>query len=232
MIDLILVEDDPMVMSVNESFILQVGGFQVVNTARTGRLALELIEKHKPRLVILDIYLPDMSGIEILKELRRQGTPTDVIMITAADDLEIVQNAIRFGVADYIIKPFKFERIKAALIKYSAYSHKFRDQGVINQEQLDNLTRMNSFLTLNDSGSDVLPKGIREITLKQIIMFLTKEKQEYSAEEVAEGVGLARVTARRYLEYLEKNGQVCLESQYGSVGRPVNKYKVLLDRRR
>lgn len=141
MIDLILVEDDPMVMSVNESFIQRIGGFQVVNTARTGRLALELIEKHKPRLVILDIYLPDMTGIEILKELRRQGTPTDVIMITAADDLAVVQNAIRFGVIDYIIKPFKFERIQAALEKYRTYSDKFKDHGVINQEQLDNLTR-------------------------------------------------------------------------------------------
>ncbi|OLN29041.1 response regulator [Desulfosporosinus metallidurans] len=226
MINLILVEDDPMVMSVNESFILRVGGFQIVNSARTGRLALELIEKHKPRLVILDVYLPDMSGIQILKELRRQGTPTDVIMITAADEVNIVQDAIRFGVVDYIIKPFKFERIKAALEKYKAYSNKFRDQRIIDQEQLDNLTRMNSFPVLNNPDSDVLPKGLREITLKQVITFLGNGKQGYSAEEVAEGVGLARVTARRYLEYLGKNGRVCLESQYGSVGRPVNIYKV------
>ncbi len=226
MIDMILVEDDPMVMSVNESFIVQVGGFQVVNKARTGRLALELIEKHQPRLVILDIYLPDMSGIEILKELRRQGTPTDVIMITAADDVDIVQDAIRFGVVDYIIKPFKFKRIKAALEKYKAYSNKFGDQGVIDQEQLDNLTSMNSFPKINNVGDNILPKGLREITLKQVLTFLGNGTQGYSAEEVAEGVGLARVTARRYLEYLGRNGQVCLESQYGSVGRPVNKYKV------
>ena len=226
MIDMILVEDDPMVMSVNESFIIQVGGFQVVNKARTGRLAMELIEKHRPRLVILDIYLPDMSGIEILKELRRQGSPTDVIMITAADDVDIVQNAIRFGVVDYIIKPFKFKRIKAALDKYKAYSNKFRDQGVIDQEQLDNLTSMSSFSKINGTGDNILPKGLREITLKQVLTFLGNGKQGYSAEEVAEGVGLARVTARRYLEYLGQNGQVCLESQYGSVGRPVNKYKV------
>lgn len=226
MIELILVEDDPMVMSVNESFILQVGGFRILNTARTGRSALELIENLKPRLVILDIYLPDMSGIQILKELRRQGIPTDVIMITAADDVDIVQDAMRFGVIDYIIKPFKFQRIRAALEKYKAYSYKFRDQGVIDQEQLDNLTRLNVFPFLNDPSSDVLPKGLREITLKQVLTFLYNGKRGYSAEEVAEGIGLARVTARRYLEYLDKIGRVCLESQYGSVGRPVNKYKV------
>lgn len=215
-----------MVMSVNESFILQVGGFRILNTARTGRSALELIENLKPRLVILDIYLPDMSGIQILKELRRQGIPTDVIMITAADDVDIVQDAMRFGVIDYIIKPFKFQRIRAALEKYKAYSHKFRDQGVIDQEQLDNLTRLNVFFSLNDPSNDVLPKGLREITLKQVLTFLNNGKRGYSAEEVAEGIGLARVTARRYLEYLDKIGRVCLESQYGSVGRPVNKYKV------
>lgn len=226
MINLILVEDDPMVMSVNEGFICQVGGFLVIGSARTGQQGLELIKKHKPRLVILDVYLPDMSGIQILKELRKQGTPTDVIMITAADDVNIVQDAIRFGVVDYIIKPFKFERIKAALEKYKAYSDKFKNQGVIDQKQLDDLTRMNSSPLSSDTDGQLLPKGLREVTLKQVVAFLDNRKQECSAEEVAEGLGIARVTARRYLEYLVKNSRVRLESQYGAVGRPINKYKI------
>lgn len=227
-IDVVLVEDDPMVMEVNEGFIKKIGGFRICGKAKTGKKALEIIQELKPRLIILDIYLPDLNGINILREIRRQGIPTDIILITAAQDVTTVQAGLRFGVLDYIIKPFKFERIDAALKNYRLYSEQFKDRGELNQEDLDRLIKItpnqeHQFLR----NREELPKGLREITLQQVYNFLKESPVGLSAEEVAVGAGLARVTARRYLEYLEKINRVLLETQYGSVGRPINKYRVV-----
>lgn len=227
LIDMVLVEDDPMVMAVNEGFIKRIEGFSIKSTARTGQDAIKIIQALRPRLVILDIYLPDLDGIQVLKEIRRQGIPSDVIMITAAQDVSTVQDVLRFGVVDFIIKPFKFERIQTALNNYQSYSEQLRDRGEMNQEALDRLIKIQTMVEgENSRNREGLPKGLREITLQKVLNFLKKNRISLSAEEVAEGVGLARVTARRYLEYLEKNEKIFLETRYGSVGRPINKYKV------
>ncbi|MDA8228203.1 MAG: response regulator [Desulfitobacterium hafniense] len=224
-INLVIVEDDPMVMAVNKDFINQIGGFSIVGSERTGRKGIETIKSIQPRLVILDIYLPDMSGVDLLKEMRRQEVPADVIMITAAQDVDTVQDCLRFGVVDYIIKPFKYERIKVALEKYKAYVSKVKGRGNLVQEELDSLINMS--LQGGEETRLGIPKGLREITLKQVLNCLAESERGLSAEEVAIGVGLARVTARRYLEYLERIGQAQLESQYGSIGRPINRFKII-----
>ncbi len=226
-ITMILVEDDPMVLAVNEGFIQKIGGFQILASARTGRQAIELIKALTPRLIVLDLYLPDLDGSEVLKAIRQNGLPTDVIMITAAQDVQTVQELLRLGVIDYIIKPFRFERLKHALEKYKLFFNKLT-QGEIAQEELDRL--MNLSAAEHKIGQtpteEMLPKGLRSLTLQQILKFLAEKQDGVSAEEVAVGLGLARVTARRYLEYLEKTGHVRLESRYGTIGRPVNRYRV------
>ena len=224
-ISMVMVEDDPMVMEINRDFIEQTGGFAINGTATTGREGLTLIKAIRPQLIILDIYLPDFSGIRVLKEIRHLGLPTDVIMVTAAHDVDTVQSLLRFGVIDYIIKPFKFIRLKAALDKYKMYLGKIRLGGAIGQKELDDL--INAAPQPGKSGPNdfaELPKGLREITLQQVLNCLTSSEHGLSAEEVAIAAGLARVTARRYLEFLEKSGKARLETQYGTVGRPVNRY--------
>lgn len=228
-IELVLVEDDPMVMAVNEGFIERVGGFRIVGRATSGKIALELILALKPRLAILDIFLPDLNGVQVLKEVRGRGIPTDFVMITAAHDVETVQEMLRFGAIDYVVKPFKFERLKTALEKYKRYVGTLSGGEALDQAALDSLMNMQTvgeFYLGSTANSGELPKGLREITLSQILNFLTGTDKGYSAEEVAEGIGLARVTARRYLDYMEKTGIVRLETRYGTVGRPVNKYRL------
>lgn len=218
----IIVEDDPMVMQVNRQYIEDIGGFDIVGTAASGKEAIEVIDRLLPDLVILDIYLPDMDGISTLKELRKKNIPTDVILVTAARDVEIIQDAFRYGAVDYIIKPFKFARLKSALESYKLLHSKLSRKSAMDQEDIDSLARTNIHKT---QLQDTLPKGLNEVTLRQVLLFLLKSTDALSAEEVAEGVGLARVTARRYLDYLEKTGKLKLEVQYGSVGRPINRYK-------
>lgn len=219
-VDVVIVEDDPMVVEVNRGFVNAVPGFKVTGVARSGRGAVEMIRDKAPDLVLLDIYLPDMDGVATLQEIRRLGLPTDVIMVTAAQDADTIQNVFRYGAIDYIVKPFKFSRLKSALNCYLAVHNRFKRQAQMNQAEIDSLA-----LSRGQQMEEGVPKGLNEITLKQVYLYLLKEVKALSAEEVAEGVGLARVTARRYLDFLEKSGKVVLELQYGSVGRPVNRYK-------
>ncbi|MCL6638198.1 MAG: response regulator [Firmicutes bacterium] len=221
-ISVLIVEDDPMVVEVNRGFVNAVPGFRVAGVARTGKEAIELIEEIKPELVLLDIYLPDIDGVTTLTEIRRLGIPCDVIMVTAAQEAEIIKNVFRYGAIDYIIKPFKLSRLKAALNCYATVHSRLSKQSLMNQDEIDSLA-----LRRGQQLEEGVPKGLNEITLKQVYLYLLKEGVALSAEEVAEGVGLARVTARRYLDYLEKSGKVALELQYGSVGRPVNRYRII-----
>lgn len=217
----IIVEDDPMVMQVNRQYIEEIGGFDIVGTAETSHEALTLIRKINPHVVILDIYLPDLDGIQTLKEIRSSNIPTDVILVTAARDVDTIQNAFRYGAIDYIIKPFKFSRLKSALESYKLLHSKLHRKTSLDQDEIDDLAMNKTRL------QETLPKGLNEVTLRQVLLFLLKNQEPLSAEDVAEGVGLARVTARRYLDYLEKSGKLILEAQYGSVGRPINRYRVV-----
>ncbi|NLI13740.1 response regulator [Pelotomaculum propionicicum] len=220
-IEVLIIEDDPMVVEVNRSFVDAVPGFRVAGVARTGREAVELVKSLKPDLVLLDIYLPDIDGVAALQEIRRLDLPTDVIAVTAAQDAKTIQNVFRYGAIDYIIKPFKFARIKAALTSYATMHNRFKHQTMMNQSEVDNITKGRG-----QQFDEEIPKRLNELTLKQIYLFLLKEGKSLSAEEVAEGVGLARVTARRYLDFLEKSGRIVLGMQYGSIGRPINRYRV------
>jgi len=220
-IEVLIVEDDPMVVEINRGFITTISGFRVTGVARSGREAIEMIKELTPNLVLLDIYLPDIDGITALQEIRRLGFPTDVIIVTAAQDVDTIQKGFRYGAIDYIIKPFKFTRLKSALNCYATMHNRFKRYNQMNQTEIDSLA-----FGRGQQVNDDVPKGLNEITLKQIYLYLLKESASLSAEEVADGVGLARVTARRYLDFLEKSGKVVLELQYGSVGRPVNRYKI------
>ncbi len=222
----LIVEDDPMVAEVNRGFLEATGGFEIVGLARSGLEALTLIQTTQPQLVILDIFLPDLNGLETLAEIRKRNEPVDVIMVTAARDSETITNVFRYGAIDYIVKPFKFDRFKRALESYLTLRRTLLKDS-LDQEEIDRLSPKNQTVSApNPQVEQSLPKGLNEVTLKQILLFLLKQSTPLSAEEVAEGVGLARVTARRYLDYLEKSKKIKLEIQYGSVGRPINRYHV------
>lgn len=221
MIGIVIVEDDPMVLEVNKQYIKAVGGFTILGTADHAAKGLELVRRFRPQLLLLDIFLPDQKGIEVLQEMRRLDLPTDVILVTAARDVETIQQGFRYGIVDYIVKPFRFERIKSSLESYRDMYYRLQEKKNLDQAEIDDMG-----LGKVKLAEEILPKGLTEITLKQVLLLLVKGKQSYSAEEVAAEVGLSRVTARRYLEYLEKTGKAELELQYGSVGRPVNRYRL------
>jgi len=221
MIRVLLIEDDPMVQEVNKQFIEKVDGFEVVEKAANGKEGIEKIQKHQPDLVILDVYMPTQDGLEVLYHIRKEQLPVDVITVTAANDPETIRKMLQNGAVDYILKPFKFERIQKALENYKAYTQKLSEQTPVSQDHIDKILLKEE----EDATVEVdLPKGLNNLTLNQITKYLDQQTIAKSAEDVAEGVGLARVTARRYLEFMKNTGQIKLDMQYGGVGRPVNRY--------
>ncbi len=234
-INVVIVDDDPMIVEINRGFVTAVPGFEVIGTASTGQETLEIIKEKKPNLTLMDIYLPDMDGVQLLQKIRELGLPVDVIAVTAANDAETVQKVFRYGAIDYIIKPFKFTRFKTALNYYYNLYSRFSKNIKLNQNEIDHLNPNLVMQTEAEAEKEKtiekekveeeMPKGLNEITLKQVYQYLKEKNSPLSAEEVAIGVGLARVTARRYLDFLEKSNRVMLELQYGSVGRPINRYR-------
>ncbi|WP_040682996.1 response regulator [Thermosinus carboxydivorans] len=223
-IRVLIVEDDPMVAEINKKFTEAVTGFTVVGVVKDGAAALAFVAQKSVDLIILDNYLPEKTGVEVLAELRRRDQPVDVIMVTAADDSKTVSRILRQGVVGYIAKPFKFERYRAVLEAYRSFREKTLKKTNLAQEDIDEMFSVRQ----RSAGPDDIPKNFSQQTMNLIIDFLANQTAPLSAEEIAAGVGISRVTARRYLEYFVDLGRVQRTMEYLTVGRPVHRFKLVL----
>ena len=220
MIRTLVVDDDPMTASIHRSYVERVPGFEVVGEAHTGGDALEQVRTLGPELVLLDIYLPDMSGLEVLRGLREEASHVDVIAVTAAKDVETLRTAIHGGVVHYLVKPFFFDSLRERLESYAAHRRRLERLNEPEQADIDHV-----FSLLRTHGRTSLPKGISAPTLARVIDAVREAEDEATAVEVAGQAGISRGTARRYLEYLAATGAVELSLRYGATGRPEHLYR-------
>lgn len=222
MIEVMIVEDDPMVRDINSRFLKRVEGFNLYKAVGNLTEAKKFIMIRKPDLILLDVFLPKENGIDLLKWLRREEIDIDVILITADKTIERVQEAFRYGTIDYLIKPFNFERLKESLIQFKERYYEFKKGDEIEQRALDKLI---SNATVVQEGEG-LAKGFNKYTYKSIWEEIELRNDEYfTAEELSEKINVARVTVRRYLEYMEKEGLLEKLVEYGKVGRPQHKFR-------
>jgi response regulator of citrate/malate metabolism len=220
MIRTLVVDDDFMAISVHRQFVERVHGFDVVGDATTGREARALVEKLRPDLVLLDIYLPDENGIELMRKLRA-GTspPVDVIAITSAKDVDVLRDAMHLGVVHYIVKPFTFVTFRERLESYAEARRRLADMRQAEQRDIDRLYGL-----LRTSGDASLPKGISPPTLALVASLLRDSSSSLSTSEVAARAGISQGVARRYLRFLADSGAVDFTLRYGSTGRPEHLY--------
>ena len=216
--NILLIEDDPWVLQINRAMLEHEAGFTVIGSAQTVREARNAVDSLQPNLILVDVYLPDGSGLEVVQHVRGAQLDCEVIMITAANDTAIVQQALREGVLDYLIKPFAQTRLREALARYNA-RRSVNSPEQLTQHKLDRL--------LGFPTRQRLPKGIDETTLEQIRTHLNASGETLSAEQIGQHIGVSRVTAWRYLEYLKEIGVVDLLIDYGGVGRPVKRYRAI-----
>lgn len=220
MIKVMIVEDDPMVLDINQKFISKLIYCEVVATASSIKDAERIIQEKNIDLVLLDVFLPDGKGIDYLKWLRREEIDTDVILITADKSSKTVSEAFRYGAVDYLVKPFKFERLQEILSAYLEKLH-LAEMLELNQSQIDRMNQLQKEGILSDPSDD----SAINFTYQKIITFIKeKEVEGITAQEVANYLGVSRVTARRYLELMEKSKVLKLEQVYGGIGRPKNVY--------
>lgn len=216
-----IVEDDPMVREINSKFLKRVEGFILYKAVSNLDDAKKFILAKKPDLILLDVYLPKENGIDFLKWIRAQEIDIDIILITADKSIERIQEAFRYGVVDYLIKPFNFERFKESLNQFKSRYYEFKKSNEIEQKDLDKLISSSN----SSQNDDEFTKGLNKYTYKTIWEEIEKRiDEDFTAEELAEKLGIARVTVRRYLEYMEKENKVDKLVEYGKVGRPQHKY--------
>ncbi len=221
LIRVLIVEDDPRISELHRRFTERIDGFEVVGIANTLADAEEMTEVLAPDLVLLDLFFPEGNGLDLLRRLRAGAISIDVILITAAREMSALKEALRGGVFDYIVKPVFLPRFQEALNKYRDYLVSTRAGGTLDQKEVDRLLRPHS----NRPGeAGPTPKGIDPLTLRKVRQAFVSSSSTFSAEEVAEQVGVSRSTARRYLEYLVGEGFLVAELIYGVVGRPERRY--------
>lgn len=216
----LIVDDDPMVAMINEQYVCKNKQFKVVGSCRNGQDALTFLEKNPADLVIMDVYMPDMDGLETLKNIRQKKIQTEVIMVTAANDVATLEDTMHLGVIDFLIKPFAYERFQIALEKFISNRNAFRESPVLNQSSVDSIITNAQKV----SGKEY-PKGIQEKTLGLIRDYFEKNSGWLSGEVIAENVGLSSVTIRRYMNFLVGSGEVEESINYETGGRPSMLYK-------
>ncbi|MGK3948421.1 response regulator [Microbacterium sp. K2] len=222
-IRVLIVEDDFAVARLHRSFLEQLDGFEVVGAELTAEAAASRLAAGDVDLALLDMFLPDASGLQLLRRIRAaSATPLDVIMVTAAPEPELVRQALELGAIDYVLKPFQQEDFSARLRRYAARRAQASALPVtaLSQEQIDALQGRPPV-----RRRTALPKGLSESTARVVADDLQRRDEPAAAAEIGETLGMSRVSARRYLEYFLDRGDVEVKPKYGDAGRPQNLYR-------
>jgi response regulator of citrate/malate metabolism len=218
-INVLVVEDDPVAAHAHRLYVERVPGFAVSGVAHSGAEAVRLLKRDKGTvdLLLLDLYLPDANGLDVCRSLRAAGHGVDVMVVTSARDLAVVRAAVSAGVVQYLLKPFTFATLRDKLERYARFLAGVDRSGeAAGQAEVDNL-----LATLRSADSPALPKGMSGPTLDAVIAALRQAAADgLSSGAASDAIGISRVTARRYLEYLADSGLVLRRPQYGQVGRP------------
>lgn len=224
MIQVLIVEDDPMVAMLNQQFIEQIDQVHIVGNVKNVEQAMVILKKQPIDLMLLDVYLPGMTGIDFLAEMRKEKIETSVILITAADDVLTVKKAINYGVVDYLIKPFSFERFKLAYERFADLRKITGKEKVTNQSMLDKF-----FLSASEreqAEQIELPKGLSRLTLRKVAQSIATIKQPFSTEDLANQILISRISTKKYLLFLVEIGYLTEEIEYREIGRPVTLYQM------
>jgi response regulator of citrate/malate metabolism len=216
-ITVLVVDDDFRVARIHSAFVDRVEGFRTVGVAHTGADALHAACTLTPDLILLDLYLPDIFGLDLISQIRVEGADSDVIVISAANESDTVERAVKLGVASYLLKPFTLDDLAARLSEYQSQHRSSRRRTLDDQAEVDRVFGRTEQVA-------PLPKGMSIETAELILALLNQQTHELSAQECAEAIGVSRVSARRYLEHFVRKGRVQVSLRYGSRGRPERRY--------
>ena len=220
MITVMVVDDDFRVARIHSAFVDRVEGFRTIGVAGNGAEALAMARRLVPDLILLDLYLPDVFGLNLLNQMRVAGVEGDVIVISAANESESVERALKLGVANYLLKPFTLDDLAGRLSEYRSQRPRRLRPLVGDQAEVDRI------FGRSETTTESLPKGMSPETAELILAALRERTDEQSAQQCAAAVGISRVSARRYLEFFVSQGRAQVSLRYGSRGRPERRYRI------
>ncbi|MGY1623900.1 response regulator [Geodermatophilus sp. SYSU D00965] len=221
MIAVLVVEDEPVAAEAHRTYVDRTPGFTTAAVAGTGALALDALARARVDLVLLDMNLPDTSGIELCRRIRAAGADVDVLAVTSARELATVRAAAAHGVVGYLLKPFTYPALRDRLTAYAEYRARLRSGGAAaGQDEVDRVLD-----AVRPTRPAPLPKGMGRETLDAVVAAVRAAGEGLSAAETGERIGASRITARRYLEYLADTGLVDRAPRYGGTGRPEMEYR-------
>ncbi|TFW46390.1 response regulator [Bacillus sp. 005/A4HT-01/001] len=223
MIKVLIAEDDFRIAAIHESYIQKVQGFQVTGKAKSAKDLWEALQKEQVDLILLDVYMPDELGTNLLPLLRERHPEVDVIIITAATETMLLRDALHYGVVHYLIKPVTAQKFTQVLTEYKEKRELINSKEEVNQTMIDLFFGQIQEESQQKDERD-LPTGINSLTLDKVKTFMTAAMNGITAEELGEKMGASRTTARRYVEYLVTMGECRAELAYGIIGRPERKY--------
>jgi two-component system CitB family response regulator len=224
-VKVLLAEDDRQIAEIQRQFLDRIDGFEVIGMAHSLQSTREMTEILAPDLLLLDIHFPDGNGLDFVNQLRESKQQTDVILVTAARDVEMLKTAIYGGVFDYIVKPLVFDRIRESLERYREQLTRLQEMDTVEQSDIDAI--MPRGRAASRQGEPTLPKGVDILTLNKVRDFLASAEQSIAASDVGGRLGVSRTTARRYLEYLVSTRELQVDLSYGGVGRPERYYSTI-----
>ncbi|MFB7028851.1 MULTISPECIES: response regulator [unclassified Streptomyces] len=216
----LVVEDDPVAADAHALYAGRVEGFAVVGVAHSRAAAVRVLDRTRVDLILLDLYLPDGHGLQLLRALRAAGHTADVIAVTSARDLAVVREGVSLGVVQYVLKPFAFATLRDRLVRYAEFRAAAGEAS--GQDEVDR-----ALAALRAPHPAALPKGLSAPTLEAVTRTLRAAPDGLTAAEAGAAVGISRITARRYLEHLVTEGRAVRAPQYGQIGRPELQYRWL-----
>lgn len=224
----LIAEADPLLQKLYSDLIAEENAYTVLKSVSSGQEMFETLRCVNADLILLDLYLKQFDALEGLEQLRKEFPRTDYIIVSSGENPDLVRNALCQGVFEFLIKPFSFDRLRFALRNYQVYHHSLIGRTrPWRQEDLDSLVSMKS-RDPSWANNRVIPKGLQVKCLNDIESFLKENDDTFSAQEIADKLGISRSTARRYLEFLAMSGRVVVEYAYRKVGRPEKRYRMAL----
>lgn len=226
MIRVLIVDDEPLIAQAHRSYVERVPEFVVHSVVHSGNAAVRAVASANATdqpidLVLLDIGLPDASGLDVASALGGLRPSPDIIAVTSARDLAVVRNAVARGIVLYLLKPFTFAAFRDKLERYLEYRAALpAGESAVSQSDIDRA--MSALRTSDDRAAT--PKGFASQTLGLVSASVREFDKPVTAAEVASAVGVSRVTAWRYLEKLADDGMLTRETEYGRAGRPQVRY--------
>ncbi|MFN4320927.1 response regulator [Aeromonas media] len=218
----LVIEDDERIGAILAELVSSTPGYSLLGRAESLAQADLMMRATDPQLLVVDISLPDGSGLEWVNQLRSHNREVFVVMVTASCDVETIQQALNLGVQDYIIKPLRLFRIQQSLDEILTLHRRLCERGLLEQSDLDRLMGKGRIQPREVRDT---PKGIDAITLRQVLELLAGEPDTaFSTDTVALRLSLSRTTARRYLEFLESEDKLDVDLNYGQRGRPERRY--------